>query len=554
MLAKLVWVTLKNEFGLSVLRDRWRRREKIWEPIVIVLSMLLGFSTFAGILYFLFKGVAEFGAALGQPELVFTVAIIGSQFLALLMGTLMVISSFYFSKDLSILVPLPLRGSQIVVAKLMHVMATEYLLGAVLYVPACVAFAQVATLTGWRMLLILVNFLLMPVIPLVVAAIASLLLMKVINRRHRDLLMVIFSVVFMLIALSFSMAPTALGENDPQAMLLKILTEHGALLQVVGRRFPPALWGSRSIGMAGSLAGLLNLGLVLAVAAVGLAVLWVLAERLFHAGLVGGEEVAGRRKALSRTELAKRTEEQGVFAALFWREWKLFMRTPLFVMNGLAGAVVMPLVMVVSLLMQSSEIGEMLTQVQTPTGRMIAALIIAAIIGFLGSVNAISSTSISREGRLFYISKVIPVPAQLQARAKIMHAASLAVLSALPMLIAYVLLLKPGVVEVAFSLAIGLAASLLGIVLGLYVDMRRPRLDWTNPQRAMKENYNVLIPMFLNMLSAGLGALLTWWLYSAHIAPPLIYLALFALFGASSWLSYRLVIRQAKVLYLRLEV
>ena len=152
------------------------------------------------------------------------------------------------------------------------------------------------------------------------------------------------------------------------------------------------------------------------------------------------------------------------------------------------------------------QLSELLALVQTEPGSTIFTLIVAAIILFTSSVNTIASTSVSREGRLFYISKMIPVHAETQARAKLTHAFVGIIIGVIPISIAYVWLVRPNFLDFVAAILIGLTGSLLGMAFGLYIDMRWPRLHWTNPQQAVKQNFNAVIPMLLEfavLLASG---------------------------------------------------
>jgi len=54
--------------------------------------------------------------------------------------------------------------------------------------------------------------------------------------------------------------------------------------------------------------------------------------------------------------------------------------------------------------------------------------------------------------------------------------------------------------------AISALAALLVTGLGLIIDMHRPQLDWSDPQRAMKGNLNGLLAIVAAVLAYGLPA------------------------------------------------
>ncbi len=553
VLLKLIGVNLKYTYGLSVMRDKYlRRREKLWEPILAVLGIGAAVGFFSYFFFMMAKAIVVQGAATGQPELAFAIAILGMQMLLLILGIFMVISAFFFADDLSILVPLPVRPWKILTSKLAVVTINEYVTAAVVFVPVTIAYT---TLIGGGLMywisLILV-FLLLPVLPLVVSSLVSLVLMRFINRRHRDQMMVVASLVLVTIILGLNFTLQASLADDP-AELQRIIGERFGIVQALGNRFPPAVWATKAIAAAGTVDGFINLGLFLGVTLLGLLVLAWTSEKLFYAGLIGGGEVAKRNKKLSSSEWTAQTTNRSVFSAMFWREWKIFLRTPIYAMNGFLGALIMPIAMVVPLMLQG-QLAQLQGFIHTSSGTLIFSLIVAAMIAFMGSVNSIASTSVSREGKLFYISKMIPVPAKIQVQAKLAHGFAGALVSAAPMLIAFVLLGKPGVLAVAAAFVIGMVATVFGMGIGLLVDMYRPWLTWTNPQQAVKQNLNAVIPMFVQLpILFGVG-MLTAWMINAGWRHILIYGILLGIFATAGAIVYYITVDAANRLYHKIDL
>ncbi|HHW99009.1 MAG TPA: hypothetical protein GX738_05175 [Firmicutes bacterium] len=555
MLFKLVVLNIKNTFGLSVLRDRIRKREKIWQPLLMALLLLYSF----GVLSFMFSrlasGLVMAGMQFGQPEIAFTIAIVAIQLVVLIMGLFLVISTFYFSSDLSILVPLPLRPSYIFTSKLATVLINELLTAAFFFVPTVIAYTRFAggNLVYWLTLLIV--FLLVPMLPLAIASVLALGLMKVINRRHRDTLMVIGSLIIVSLSLGLNFFIQASVGDNPAA-LEEILASRFGLIETVGSRFPGSVWATKAIALAGTGEGWLNLGLFLAMTAVAMLLLMALSEKLFYAGLIGGDEVSRKSKQLSQAQWEAQTSPGSVFAALFWREWKLFIRTPIFALNGFLGALVMPIALIMPFFAQGrgGQLTELMVLVHTEPGSTALTLGVAAIIILLGAMNTIASTSISREGKLFYISKMIPVPAETQARAKLTHAFVGTIISAVPITAFYIFFIKPSLVNVVAAVLIGLSGSLLGLAVGLYIDMRWPRLHWTNPQHAVKNNFNAVIPMFLEMAVLGGSAFLAYKLIAAQWSVYLIYTTFLALFSITGLIVFYLTVAAAEKRYHSLDV
>ena len=85
--------------------------------------------------------------------------------------------------------------------------------------------------------------------------------------------------------------------------------------------------------------------------------------------------------------------------------------------------------MLMPLATQTEEMSEVVSLAKDPKYAPIAALVSLGIMLFASSMNLISSTSISREGRTFWISKLIPVSPKDQVLAKLIHSSCLSLIA-----------------------------------------------------------------------------------------------------------------------------
>ena len=127
---------------------------------------------------------------------------------------------------------------------------------------------------------------------------------------------------------------------------------------------------------------------------------------------------------------------------------------------------------------------------------LIVILATALFMTICGSINGTASSTFSREGAQFWISRVIPVAPREQAAAKFLHSylvAMLGVVTAgdrrrgLP-----ASRRRP---HLAPAAGLSLVAGVLLTAVGMMIDLARPLLDWTNPQKAIKQNLNVLLAL-----------------------------------------------------------
>jgi len=123
----------------------------------------------------------------------------------------------------------------------------------------------------------------------------------------------------------------------------------------------------------------------------------------------------------------------------------------------------------------------------------------ALFLTICGSINGTASSTFSREGTQFWISRVIPVAPREQAAAKFVHSYLVAALGVVTAGAVAAIFLHVKAAHMAAAAGLSLVAGVLLTVVGMAIDLARPLLDWTNPQKAIKQNLNVLLAMLADI-------------------------------------------------------
>ena len=126
-----------------------------------------------------------------------------------------------------------------------------------------------------------------------------------------------------------------------------------------------------------------------------------------------------------------------------------------------------------------------------------------AISLFLSSTNAITSTSISREGKNLFIIKYIPVSYADQLTAKLLSGIIMSTVAIIMPLLIGEILIKPPVYLPIIILIFSIPAIVFISIIGILIDLNFPKLNWDNEVKAVKQNFNVFITLLIGMVLAG---------------------------------------------------
>ncbi|MGI5850580.1 MAG: putative ABC transporter permease subunit [Caldicoprobacterales bacterium] len=521
----LLKASLNVHFGISSLKYRFTKEKKrLWEPIVVLLAIVVGGGSILAMYSFLLLAVFMAGQSLGHPEIVITLAFVASQLIILIFGIFYIISAFYFSNDMSILIPLPIKPGEVLGVKFITILLSEYLIALPMLLPAFIIYGA----GSWQGILYWLKgaflILLAPILPLVIAALIVVLLMRFINiRKGKDVMVIIGSLLALMVGLGINFFSLNLPQGTEEEFIMQMIESNTGLIEAIGNKFPPSIWATLALtyrGWQGWAYFLLFVGLSFLL----LFLLYWIGNRFFYKGYLTGQEIRRKDTAISTREMQRHiTRTSSPILALLKREWKLFMRTPIYVMNGLAGMIMVPIFMFMPLVTNSEELTEVLEYARNPEYSLIVILISLGIMLFTSGINVVSCTSISREGATFWISKVIPTPPKDQVLAKLIHSSILSLLGLIIVAIPLYIVVAIPLLHLTILIILGFLATGLINVLGLMVDLLRPKLSWNDPQEAIKQNLNAFFSLLIVLLVIAIMAVLSIILIAAKVGEFWIY-------------------------------
>lgn len=551
IILSLVKVNLKETFSLSVLKSYYKKKDyRFWTSLGILLLAIVSIAPLVVMYYLFLNSAYDQLAILGQTEVIIVMGALLSAVLVLFLGMAYLIATFYFAKDIETLAALPLKPLEIMSSKFLTVLISEYLTITPFYLPALFiyGFRSGANLSFW--LIGLISFFLLPLIPLTIAAVGTLLIMSLTNLgRKKDLLRVLGMVLLIVVILGLNTLLMRLPEGQEQDYLITLLEEESGLIELAGQTYPPSIWLTKAVAHQ----NFKMLALLVAVSGGGLVLMLLAGNLLFWRGLIGGSEVA-KGKAVTFAELPELfSKARSNYLSLALKEIKLLIRTPIYMFNSIAIVILIPLLMLVPFLTR----GTMGLDIELLILGLDLELIIiggAIFIAMMAIFAPALSSSISREGKLFKQAKLFPMSPIDQLLAKLLSGVIIMVLTIPVYIFLMVMLLSTTLFQMFLIIFFGLIFSMPVLILSLLADLIRPYFTWQNPQQAIKQNLNVLLGMVLSaafLLGLGfLGFRLYVWGWNAV----LLYLSLTIICVLISAASFLVLRKLAPIKYEGIEM
>ncbi|MCL2817121.1 MAG: hypothetical protein FWD39_01880 [Clostridiales bacterium] len=547
----LLRVQLKARFGASTLKYNYRNNPKAFRNqlgmgLLIALCVIYVVGMYSLLVNYLFGAAKDLGAAQLLPTYVFFIA----SLVSLLFGVYFVFSALFFARDNQFLASLPVSPVKVFLAKLSFVYLWQLVLTAVFAVPALIIYGigmAEGVLYWLKALLILI---LLPATPVLLSSLICMLLMQIVARtRHRDTIAIIGGAALVVLYLIGSQVLS--GSSNGADLAGSLFGDNSALISTVTAVFPPAGWAGKALTLSGGEAltnllyfARLSLGLLAFAAPV--------AGRIYYKGALAQSESVRKSKKLSQKALS--ASMNSPLHSIFFKEWKVLMRSPVYALNALFPIILGPVVIIMMTVGGSAygTLGELIGGIATEYQTQ-AILILAAIMLFMGAAGQASSSSISREGKAFWLCKTLPVPYRTQALARILTGFSISSLASVATaFVAVVALSMPVMIALAAAL-LAISASVFLSSIGLMVDLARPKLIWQAENEAIKQNANVMLAMLLNiavLVLLGFGCVM---LLKTEIGETVVLLLAFAAALALSWGGFSFAMNRASAAFSRIE-
>ncbi|MDD2374506.1 MAG: hypothetical protein PHQ55_05005 [Eubacteriales bacterium] len=527
---RLTYIMLKGN-GIASLGSDARKKRKFGSLGSLLLFLFL----------FVYLGAMMSGSSIGIYKMLeplsLTTMIPGlylsaAAIMTFVFGAVYVISIFYYSSDVTRFLPLPLKAGEIISAKLLVTAVYIEMVMAMLLLPSLTVYGVLSEASFQYYVLMVLSLILMPFIPLCLAAVIVILLMRLTPfARNKDRFNTVSGLVLMLGTFGFVFFIQNLSSKT-DGDLAQIIENGAANVSSAAMSVFPGVRQAASL-LTSSRLELLDLLLLILFVAVSWLIMLLTGRAFYFQGAVSMGVSGGRKRKISSGELAAAGKSGNIFWTLMLKDIRILLRTPIFLMNNVIMNFIWPIFLLVPFITGSEE------TIQLPALRLMAqqlnyssnlpiTIVMSIVFGFAAFVtgtNGIAASCLSREGRLLYFMKIIPVSYNKQILAKVSVSVMMAVFGCLIALIAgWIFFLPP--IWLALPLLLVLpAAVILPALASVFFDLLWPKLHWDNEQRAVKQNMNVLYGMLVTMLLIAVTivpSFLLSWFWPAALAALII--------------------------------
>lgn len=462
-------------------------------PVMLLVAVVL--TPYVFILYLCYEMVNM----VGSPDNYITLVLFLAQILILFFSLISSFTAMFGRKDHEFLSALPIPKRYVYMSTVLHVYSSGVLSAVLVLIPSVVIYGIGQGFSLQMIFMTIPAVFSAPVLPVCLAYAFVLLFMRLIafcpfKEQLATVFGLIFIVGYMIFNYSFSAKFGAWFSSLNFATLFENAGWFSTLLKIL-----PGVYLTRVTMLGSASKALLAFVALLAVSAV------------FFFGMywVGGKSFFAVRASLttyaSRMKLRPRYKASKPFWAYMKKEYRVILRSPIYVLNGLIGIVMGP-VMLLCLtangdLASNRMLGDALyTQTGEEKWLMLPILLVVGITCFVAStLSVVPGSSYSREGLSRWVTQVAPVSGKMDFVGRAIAALVL-------FWVCDLLTWGMGWFIYRFSLFEGIVflislmvSAIPCVFIALFVDCKKPKLVWEKEAQAMKQNTNTLIGTLLSL-------------------------------------------------------
>lgn len=496
----LTKVLLKNAFQKMQTETSSNKKRK---PKSMLILYSICFLYLAGIMGFFSYQIIQNLIMIKQEQVFLGIILMGVAMFVMLQTIFSGISLLYYTKDNEHILPLPIKSSQIIMAKTNVLIITEYIMESIIGLIPLILYG---ILTGAGILYYITMTIVLLVFPILPILLVSLLIMIIMSfaklTKNRNRFQIIATIILIVVILFFS---TSIQKTEgTQEELIKLITQANGLVQMIEGYFPTLGMAINALTANNVLTTIGNISILILTTIAIYCIYMVLAQKLYFKGAVGNlssgiktkkklnEKVAFKKSNLAKTYIVK--------------EFKILLRNPVFLLQCILPAVLFPVLFIgISLLGANNsgdeEIKQMMQALNT-IGNKESILIGAGVLGvlqFFAMFIYISVTAISRDGRNAVFMKYIPVSLMKQLEYKIAPNIIMNIFTNLVTVILVQILLK---LPISYLILIFISSIIIAVLqsyLMILVDLKKPKLEWSSEYAVVKQNINLAWPVVMSL-------------------------------------------------------
>lgn len=424
-----------------------------------------------------YVGMLSYGYILLGLDRVLPMYLAAISGLIILFFTILKAESVIFQKkSYEILCSMPVSQTAIVASRFLSMYLGNLLLSLVVMISGMAVYGYYLR-PGIRFYFFgIVGTLFLPLLPMTIATVFGALITAVSSRmKHKNMVKTILSVLLVFAIMGGSSLLTKVEEEFTIEMLQNL---SGIVENLIGKLYPPAVW----LGKAMTEGNVLQAGWYFGVSVIGFLLMVVIVSKNF-------QKINRRLYSTTarHTYQMSHLKRNSVLGTLYKKEMKRYFASSIYVTNTVIGPIMMVLLAASTLVIAPEEFGLYFPMADRLTDLM--PFVLAAV----ASIMPTTCTSVSMEGKEWWIIKSLPVDAKNLFDSKILVNLTIVAPGYLISEILLMIAFRPKMADMVWFIVLPVILIVFACVFGITMNLLFPVFQWENEVTIVKQSASAMI-------------------------------------------------------------
>ncbi|WP_449161074.1 putative ABC transporter permease subunit [Streptococcus sp.] len=482
-----IWILIKaqliNFFPINEIRETKNKKQS---SMVIASFGIITLALFCFVYNIL---TAKTLVQVGQYDLIPAYMVSVSSFSILFLTVFYSNGILFGSRDMEILLSLPVKSSDIITSKFMFIYLLNFLIGLMFMLPGGIVWILNGSLNVLQIVLYFTSIIFVPLIPMCIAACMGIIVVTISSYfKRKNVIALIFS--FAMIGIIGYFALSALQSGDESSIGVTLAKQITGLYPI-SRLFMPYYNFPMYYGM--------GFYIVLSIVVF---YLFVKIASLKY-GLLN--TLANTKSRYANDKVSY--ERKSVFFALYQKELGRFLSSYMAVLNAGLGVI---LLCVFSICFLFNSVGQIGNSAGIENINEYLSNLVPVFISSMLSLSCPAASSMSLEGKNIWILKSSPVEVRMILNAKIAVNLTLHLIGYMISVSVFVLKLDMNPIQVMNLVIVPICYSLFITVIGISLNKKFPNYDWDSEMIVVKQSLPVIVTGIIGMIALITPILLNW--------------------------------------------
>ena len=482
-----------------------------------ILSFVIVFGALAGFMAWASVYITRKLEAINQPYAFINIMLLGNFLILFIESIFQTLNSLYFSKDLKILLRMPIKSKDIIHSKLLKLITSEYQMEIIMLAIPMIVYGIIYQVSFSFYLYIATILFILPIIPISITASIVAIIMRFTNLIKNKSKVMYVTIIIAVIVLNILLAIFGGQASILNLFSEEVLKTENGLGNEISNSFKLIVPIMDSLQNYSNLDGIKSLCLYVLESILIYIISILIISPIYLKGAIGTVINSNKKARKEKTELELKDFKKNSYRkAYIYKEFKVIKRSPIFFIQ----CIIMPLVLSISILFifivfinATKNMGiDILYQIRRLSNFSWIAGGFLAVTQIMYMLSFTSIIAISKEERASIITKYIPIKLSRQLNLKLFIGEIINFISSMAMVSLYYICTN-NILYSIFLLSISIGLNLLGEKIKILIDLRNPRIKWDSEYAMMKQNTNVMYELFYTMIVV-LIAILTGFIIS----------------------------------------